>query len=166
MRFLKASFIISLFLILAFKNNLAQDMSEMQAKVDQWNKDICKAMLANDQESILNFYADDVISLPSYAQMIMGKDNLKEAMMKQDTMSSKMTDFNLVSKKLIMNGDLLLDVGTYDLTMNIQGMDEPVMDHGKYLTVYEKQNDNSWKIKVETWNSDINPWMSKGEDMD
>jgi len=81
-------------------------------------------------------------------------------------MSSKMTEFNLVSKKLIMSGDLLLDVGTYELTMNVRGMDEPVMDHGKYLTVYEKQNDNSWKIKVETWNSDINPWMSQDNSMD
>ncbi len=166
MRFSKVSFIITLFLILVFKNNFAQDMSEMQAKVDQWNKDLSKAMLANDRETMLNFYADDVISLPSYAEMIMGKDNIKEAMMKQDTMSSKMTEFNLVSKKLIMSGDLLLDVGTYELTMNVRGMDEPVMDHGKYLTVYEKQNDNSWKIKVETWNSDINPWMSQDNSMD
>jgi len=166
MRFSKVSFIISLFLILVFKNNFAQDMSEMQAKVDQWNKDLSKAMLANDRETMLNFYADDVISLPSYTQMIMGKDNIKEAMMKQDTISSKITEFNLVSKKLILSGDLLLDIGTYNMTMNVQGMDEPVMDHGKYLTVYEKQNDNSWKIKVETWNSDINPWMSQDNSMD
>ncbi len=166
MRFPKVSFIITLFIILIFKSNFAQDMSEMQAKVDQWNKDFCKAMLTNDREAMLDFYADDVISLPSYAEMIMGKENIKEAMMKQDTMSSKVTEFNLASKKLIMSGDLLLDIGTYDMTMNVQGMDEPVIDHGKYLTVYEKQNDGSWKIKVETWNSDINPWMSQSDSMD
>jgi ketosteroid isomerase-like protein len=30
-------------------------------------------------------------------------------------------------------------------------------DHGKYLTVWEKQKDGSLKVKVETWNSDVDP---------
>jgi ketosteroid isomerase-like protein len=30
-------------------------------------------------------------------------------------------------------------------------------DHGKYLTIWEKQKDGSLKIKIETWNSDVDP---------
>jgi hypothetical protein len=26
------------------------------------------------------------------------------------------------------------------------------------MTIWEKQNDGSLKIKVETWNTDTNPW--------
>jgi len=35
----------------------------------------------------------------------------------------------------------------------------PMEDHGKYLTIWEKQKDGSLKVKVETWNSDVNPAM-------
>jgi len=36
-------------------------------------------------------------------------------------------------------------------------MDKPMDDYGKYLTVWEKQKDGSLKIKIETWNSDVDP---------
>ena len=36
-------------------------------------------------------------------------------------------------------------------------MDKPMDDHGKYVTIWEKQKDWSLKIKVETWNSDVDP---------
>jgi hypothetical protein len=31
-------------------------------------------------------------------------------------------------------------------------------DNGKYITIWEMQKDGSIKIKVETWNTDHNPW--------
>jgi hypothetical protein len=31
-------------------------------------------------------------------------------------------------------------------------------DQGKYITIWEEQPDGSMKIKVETWNTDTNPW--------
>jgi hypothetical protein len=37
------------------------------------------------------------------------------------------------------------------------GMEKPMDDRGKYLTIWEKQKDGSLKVKIETWNSDINP---------
>jgi ketosteroid isomerase-like protein len=163
MQLLKGFYMLILFFALSLGNLLAQDMSDMQEKVNQWNDEYVKATIHNDREKILSFYADDAISMPSYSPMIIGKDSLEAEMMREDTASSKITSFNLNSKKLISSGDLLIDIGTYDLTMNMQGMDEPIQDHGKYLTMYEKQSDGSWKIKAETWNSDINPWTSQDD---
>ena len=37
------------------------------------------------------------------------------------------------------------------------GMEKPMDDHGKYLTIWEKQKDGSLKTKIEIWNSDVNP---------
>ena len=41
--------------------------------------------------------------------------------------------------------------------MTMPNMDKPMEDHGKYLTIWEKQKDGSLKVKVETWNSDVDP---------
>jgi hypothetical protein len=42
-------------------------------------------------------------------------------------------------------------------------------DNGKYITIWEIQKDGTPKIKVETWNTDNNPWaqmeQSKQEEM-
>jgi hypothetical protein len=44
--------------------------------------------------------------------------------------------------------------------MEIPMMPEPFNDVGKYMTVYEIQEDGSLKIKAETWNTDLNPWAA------
>jgi len=49
--------------------------------------------------------------------------------------------------------------------MSMPGMDKPMDDQGKYLTIWEKQKDGSMKVKVETWNSDADP-MTMMKSMD
>jgi uncharacterized protein (TIGR02246 family) len=140
----------------------AQDMDELSSQIQQLNIQISDAVIKGDNEKLLSFYADDAISLPSYSQMMEGKDAIREAMMMDANSGNKVTKFDLTSKKIIPSGDLLIDIGTYDLSMNVKNMDQPINDHGKYLTIYQKQDDKTWKIKTEIWNSDINPWM-KGD---
>jgi len=44
--------------------------------------------------------------------------------------------------------------GTYTLTMTNPKTKKPLTDKGKYLTVYTKQADGSWKVAADTFNSD------------
>jgi hypothetical protein len=37
-----------------------------------------------------------------------------------------------------------------------------ISDKGKYLTIYERDANGSLKIKVETWNTDLNPMQMGG----
>ena len=52
------------------------------------------------------------------------------------------------------SGDLVYVVGTYTLTTKA-GKAKPVVDRGKYLAVWKKQDDGSWKAEANTWNSDL-----------
>ena len=52
---------------------------------------------------------------------------------------------------------MITEIGTYKISMTMPNMDKPMEDHGKYLTIWEKQKDGSLKVKVETWNSDVDP---------
>jgi ketosteroid isomerase-like protein len=51
-------------------------------------------------------------------------------------------------------GDIGYTLGTYELTLN-NPQGTPVTDRGKYLTVWKKQADGSWKVAVDTFNSDL-----------
>ena len=71
-----------------------------------------------------------------------------------------MNSMTLNTLEVLSDGDLAYEIGTYKVNMTIPGMPNTMDDNGKYLTVWQKQDDGSWKMKVETWNSDNNPWMS------
>ena len=47
----------------------------------------------------------------------------------------------------MLNGNLIHEIGTYKINASMPGMDKPMDDHGKYLTVWEKQKDGSLKNK-------------------
>jgi ketosteroid isomerase-like protein len=64
--------------------------------------------------------------------------------------------FRPTSVFVAKSGDVAYTYGTYDLSMT--GPDgRPVTDKGKYVTVYKKQADGSWKAAVDTFNSDLPP---------
>jgi hypothetical protein len=51
-------------------------------------------------------------------------------------------------------GNLAYDRGTYSMTVSHVGA-ASTDDHGKYLTIWRKQADGSWKISRAMFNSDL-----------
>ncbi len=51
------------------------------------------------------------------------------------------------------SGDLGYTLGTYELSFN-DSKGKPVSDKGKYVTVWRKQADGTWKVVVDEFNSD------------
>jgi len=150
-------------IVLCFATSLysQDDNSGLKETLNQMNEKISKAMLDGDNETMLSLYADDAISMPSYSPVMKGKEVIKTSMDKMKNSKYKYTSFNLHNTDIITEGDLVCDIGTYELTMEMEGMEEPYNDIGKYITVYQKQCDGSLKIKAEMWNTDHNPWMEK-----
>ena len=137
-------------------------MMEIDIEDDDMMEDT-DAMMDDDMDAALSYYTDDAISLPSYEPMIKGKAAIKEHNMKSHEAGYKMNSMTLNTLEVLSDGDLAYEIGTYKVNMTIPGMPNTMDDNGKYLTVWQKQDDGSWKMKVETWNSDNNPWMSMGD---
>jgi len=160
------SVLLLICLIFISAQTFAQDdMSMYKNRIAEMNDMYVKATMNNDINSIVGYYADDAISLQSYSPMLKGKDAIKKHAMEESQSGSKITAFNLNTTDVFGSGDLVYDIGTYTITYEMPQMKEPISDHGKYLTVYKKEPDGSLKVKAETWNSDVNPWMSMNEDM-
>ncbi len=153
-------FVIAVFFSILISTSFAQkDMSKYKSEIEKINEKLKKAMLSNQMNEIVEFYTEDAVSLPSYQPMLKGKSEIKaqvEKDSKQDEM--KLKDINFKTIELFGNDEMLYEIGTYDLTMEMKNMEEPYNDKGKYLTVWVKQN-NQWKIKSEMWNTDKNPWQ-------
>ena len=150
---LMVSFFISSFIY-------SQDTAELKEKIQSINNKLAELMLAEDEEAMWEYYADDVISMPSYQPMMKGMEACKKASEEMMSSGMKMTEFKSTVTDIIKSDNLIVDIGTYEITMMIPQMgDQPWSDHGKYMTIWEMQDDGSLKIKVETWNTDVNPWM-------
>ena len=136
----------------------AQDVDKIKAKIEEQNKIFTKAMIDNDTDKMLSMYTDEIISMPSYQPTVRGIANVRELSEKQAKSGWKTTHFVLNLTDVIVAGNLAIEVGNYDMKMSGPGVPEWA-DNGKYITIWEIQNDGSVKIKIETWNTDHNPWQ-------
>jgi ketosteroid isomerase-like protein len=131
--------------------------SEYKEQIGKINDIMKEAMLSGNSESLMMYYAKDAISMPSYEPMLIGIDAIRKSNDMMANSGMKVTAFDPKTLKVNFSGNLVTEVGTYKMSFTIQGMEMPMSDEGKYLTVYEVQDDNSLRILIETWNSDLNP---------
>ena len=52
-------------------------------------------------------------------------------------------------------GDVAYVYGNYSLAMLPPGAESAVTDHGKYIEVWRRQEDGSWKLSRDIFNSDV-----------
>jgi ketosteroid isomerase-like protein len=63
--------------------------------------------------------------------------------------------FEATKADVAKSGDIAYTQGTYSMTMSDPKTKQPVTDKGKYVTVYKKQADGSWKAVSDILNSDL-----------
>lgn len=149
-------------MVLATSSMFAQknEPGELKKKVQAINNSMVEAILQEDFDKIMTFYDEKVISMPNYAPMIRGLDEMMEKQEAASESGNKMKAMRLTTKKVSDYGNVLVEIGIYSITMEIAGMPGEITDKGKYLTVWKKYDDG-FKILNEIWNTDVNP-MLKG----
>lgn len=134
--------------------------NKWQSQIDEINKAMIEAVMNNNPEATLVYYVDDAISLPSYTPMMVGKEEMLKAAEENQDEDVKWLSFELNTKYVWESGDFVIEIGNYNYSMEVAMMPEPFNDVGKYMTIYEIQDDGSLMIKAETWNTDLNPWAA------
>lgn len=134
-----------------------QASSAYQAQIEQLNREMAQNMIQGNFDKTLDLYTQDAISLPANEPMREGLDAIRKGYEEMSTAGVKINSFEPKTTKLLTDGNLITEIGTYKMNITIPGSGQPIDDHGKYLNIWEKQSDGTLKIKVETWNSDVNP---------
>ncbi|MEP0821531.1 MAG: DUF4440 domain-containing protein [Ignavibacterium sp.] len=129
------------------------DLQGLKNRIADYNRIAAESMISGDPEKALAYYDDDAISLPSNAPMLRGKDAIGKWMKDMSAMGVRFSKVEFSDVQIDASGSLGYEVGTYEMVMEIGGMTMP--DKGKYLCVWKHQQDGSWKLLVETWNTDM-----------
>ena len=116
-----------------------------------------QAWAAKDADKIMAFYADDAILMTPGADMVHGKDAIRESM--KGMLSDPAISLTFQSSKVDVakSGDLGYTAGTYKLTVTDPSTHKPINDHGTYVTTFRKQADGSWKAVADIASSSVPP---------
>ena len=95
-------------------------------------------------------YLDDASVLPPKGPALNGKQEIQKFLSGFPPIS----DFKLDIVDIDGRGDLAYVRGNYSMTISPPGA-APIHDRGKYVEIWRKQADGSWKIKWDIFNSDV-----------
>jgi uncharacterized protein (TIGR02246 family) len=113
-----------------------------------------KAASAKDLDALAAFYTGDASYLIPNAPIFTGKQPIKDGM--KPMLSDPQFSLILTPTRVEVSksGDLAFTQGPYKMTFSdIRG--NKFEDEGKYLTVWRKLQDGTWKIVEDTMNSDL-----------
>jgi ketosteroid isomerase-like protein len=122
-----------------------------RAAIDSTAQVFVRHALANDFAALArDYYTDDAMVLPPNAPAVTGHAAI-EAMFKT---FPPITAFELRTEEVEGSADLAYVRGRFTMTMSPPGA-AAIADSGKYLEIWRKQSDGSWKSMRDMFSSDI-----------
>ena len=128
------------------------DVAAVRQAIDQANQKFADALTKGDSAGIVGNYSDDAMVMMPGAPAWRGRSEIAATgvqMLKSMTFS----DVKFATESVDIGGDYAIETGTFQMTSTEKGK-KPVTDKGKYVTVWKKQADGSWKIYRDINNSD------------
>ncbi len=122
-----------------------------QAAVRAADNAAAQHIIAKDWTAWAGDFTEDAILLPPNGDPVTGRAGITawaEAF-------PPFTDFTASLEEVEGRGDLAYGRGTYAMMITPPGAAGPIHDHGKYLAIYRKQADGTWKASRDMFNSDV-----------
>jgi ketosteroid isomerase-like protein len=117
----------------------------------QLEADFMKAAAEKGSQGYMSYYAEDSAELPNGEDAILGKENIAKTMGFLDDKNNRLT-WTPVHADMAASGDLGYTYGTYEF-QSIGKAGKPTVESGKYVSIWKKQKDGSWKVVMDMGNS-------------
>lgn len=108
----------------------------------------------NNVDQFMTFYAEDAVVLAPNEPAAVGKEAIRKILGPMLGSPGFTLNFQSTKVEVARSGDLAYSQGTYEMTMN-DPKGKPMTDKGKFVTVWKKQADGSWKAIQDMISSDL-----------
>lgn len=126
-------------------------MEAAKKAIMQADLDFCAATKEKRLDGWMSYFAEDATGFPPGKKMIRGKESLRAYYATWFTDPNLVIDWKPVIAEASASGDLGMTIGEAEFrTKDKDG--KPVSNPGKYLTVWKKQKDGSWKVIADLGN--------------
>ena len=116
----------------------------------QWSKDAG----AKDVDKAVSYYAESAVVMPPNASAATTKEAIRSAWKEMLTTPGAAISWKATKVEVAQANDLAYVSGTYEETMT-DASGKPAKSHGKYVEIFKKQADGTWKVVADIWNSDL-----------
>ncbi len=117
----------------------------------QMEGEFMKAAAEHGSAGYMSYYADDAVEVPNGAEIISGKVNIAKTMGFLDDKNNGLS-WTPVGADISASGDLGYTYGTYEFR-SVSKDGKPVVEYGKYTSIWKKQKDGSWKVVLDMGNA-------------
>ena len=110
------------------------------------------ALNSGDVDAWAAAFANDGVQMPPNAPANVGRDNIQA--WSGECLGAFRAELSLAPDEVqIAGADWAFERGAFKITLTPKAGGEPIQDAGKYITVYERQPDDSWAMARDIWNS-------------
>ena len=113
-----------------------------------------KSAAAKDADKFASVYTDDGSLLLQDTPAINGKDAIGKAIKGMMSDPNFALSFHGARWDVAKSGEMGFSQGTYTMTMTNPKTKKPAPEKGKYLTIFKKQADGTWKAVEDMVSSD------------
>ncbi len=135
------------------------DTAAEQAAIEQAQRDWLDATNKPGEEGAdgyASFVTEDAVWLPPNAARVEGRDAVRAWVQPFTEAEDSSVTWEATRVEVSAAGDLAYSMGTYEYSLkNAEG--NPVSGKGKFVDIWKKQADGSWKAAIGIWNSDQPP---------
>jgi uncharacterized protein (TIGR02246 family) len=125
------------------------EMDKLRSAVDE----LADAYNRGDVDKILSMYTEDATYLVDEAEMLRGKEAIRKYF--SQGLSEK-TQFKREIAELKIEGNLAYEIANQVVTVQMKGQ-PPQTIPNKYIHIWKKQKDGSWKVLIDMFNRRTKP---------
>ena len=127
------------------------DEATLRKLDDEWSK---AAGSTKDVDKTVSFYTDDAVVMPPNIPTLTGKEPIRALWKSMLETPSFSGGWKATKVEIARSGDLAYVSGNYEFK-ETDAAGKPITDKGKYLEIWKKQADGSWKCVADMFNSDL-----------
>ena len=127
-----------------------EGVREARAAIEAANAKFSDAFARGDAKALAAMYTSDAIAFPPDSDMVHGNEAIGEFW--KATRDSGVQTAALTTVDVGRSGDVAYEVGKVSLTIQPAGK-ELTTAVAKYVVVWKRQADGSWKLHRDIWNS-------------
>jgi len=121
-----------------------QKVNDARRAVDEMRSKFIEAYNKQDAVAVAGFYAADATYIGTAGDVVQGRDKLLVGLKGE---LPAFRDFTTTTAEFGSSGDLAYERGTYSARLEIPNR-SPETIAGKYLIIYRRQPDGTWKIQT------------------
>jgi ketosteroid isomerase-like protein len=108
-----------------------------------------RALEGGDATAMTGQYVDDATLIPPSGRLVIGRDAIL-AFWTPRNPDFRTLEHSLTTDRLVVTEDVAMEVGTWRQRGQLRE-ETPTESAGRYLVVWRRQPDGSWKMQFDSW---------------